>query len=36
MPLHMLFGVVSAFGIAAGIVMFLLARPITRLEGGAS
>jgi len=35
MPLHTLFGVVAAFGIAAGIVMFLLSRPITRLEGGA-
>ena len=27
-----LFGAVAAFGIGAGIVMFLLARPVTRLE----
>ncbi len=35
MPLQTLFGAVAAFGIAAGIVMLLLSRPITRLEGGA-
>jgi POT family proton-dependent oligopeptide transporter len=35
MPLHTLFGTVAAFGIAAGIVLFLLSRPITKLEGGA-
>jgi POT family proton-dependent oligopeptide transporter len=35
LPLPMLFGAVAAFGITAGIVMFLIARPITRLEGDA-
>ena len=33
MPLPMLFGVVAAFGIGAGIVMLLLSKPITTLEG---
>jgi POT family proton-dependent oligopeptide transporter len=27
-----LFGAVAAFGIAAGLVMFLISRPVTRLE----
>jgi POT family proton-dependent oligopeptide transporter len=27
-----LFGAVAAFGIGAGLVMFLVARPVTRLE----
>jgi POT family proton-dependent oligopeptide transporter len=35
LPLPTLFGAVAAFGIMAGIVMFLIARPITRLEGDA-
>jgi POT family proton-dependent oligopeptide transporter len=34
MPLPTLFGVVGAFGLAASMVMFLLARPIKRLMGG--
>ena len=29
-----LFGAVATFGIAAGLVMFLIARPVTRLEHG--
>jgi len=33
MPLHELFGIVSAIGVAAGIVMLLLSKPITTLEG---
>jgi POT family proton-dependent oligopeptide transporter len=33
MPLPTLFGAVAAFGIAAGVVLFLLAKPVTRLEG---
>ena len=33
MPLPTLFGLVAAFGIGAGIVLALLAKPITRLEG---
>ncbi|MEQ1575193.1 MAG: peptide MFS transporter [Vicinamibacterales bacterium] len=33
MPLPTLFGMVAAFGVGAGIVLLLLARPITRLEG---
>jgi POT family proton-dependent oligopeptide transporter len=33
MPLTTLFGIVAAFGIAFGIVMLLLSRPVTRLEG---
>lgn len=33
MPLPMLFGAVAAFGVGAGIVMLLVSRPVTRLEG---
>jgi proton-dependent oligopeptide transporter, POT family len=33
MPLPTLFGAVAAFGIGAGIVMLLLARPVAKLEG---
>ncbi len=33
MPLHELFGIVAAIGIGAGIVMLLLSKPITKLEG---
>ena len=33
MPLSTLFGLVAAFGIGAGVVLALLAKPITRLEG---
>jgi POT family proton-dependent oligopeptide transporter len=33
MPLPTLFGAIAAFGIGAGLVMFALARPITRLMG---
>jgi POT family proton-dependent oligopeptide transporter len=33
MPLPTLFGVVGAFGVAAGIVMFVLSAPIKRLMG---
>ena len=33
MPLPTLFGAVAAFGIAAGVVLLLLSKPVTRLEG---
>ena len=33
MPLPTLFGIIAAFGIGAGIVMLILARPIKRLMG---
>jgi hypothetical protein len=33
MPLPTLFGVIAVFGLAAGVVMLLLARPIKRLMG---
>jgi POT family proton-dependent oligopeptide transporter len=36
MPLHELFGIVAAIGVAMGIIMLLLSKPITRLEGRTS
>jgi POT family proton-dependent oligopeptide transporter len=33
MPLHTLFGVVAAFGVGAGLILLLLSRPVTKLEG---
>jgi POT family proton-dependent oligopeptide transporter len=36
LPLHDLFGIVAAIGIAMGIVMLLLSKPITSLEGRTS
>jgi len=36
MPLHELFGIVAAIGVAMGIVMLLVSKPITRLEGRTS
>jgi POT family proton-dependent oligopeptide transporter len=33
MPLPDLFGAIAAFGVGAGLVMFMLARPIRRLMG---
>jgi POT family proton-dependent oligopeptide transporter len=33
MPLHTLFGVVAAFGMGAGLILLLLSRPVTKLEG---
>jgi POT family proton-dependent oligopeptide transporter len=33
MPLPMLFGAVAAFGVAAGVILQLLSKPVTRLEG---
>jgi hypothetical protein len=36
LPLHELFGIVAAIGVAVGIIMLLLAKPITKLEGRTS
>jgi POT family proton-dependent oligopeptide transporter len=36
MPLHELFGIVAAIGVAMGIIMLLVSKPITRLEGRTS
>jgi POT family proton-dependent oligopeptide transporter len=34
MPLATLLGVVGAFGIACGVLMFAFTKPLTRLMGG--